>query len=60
MMVHQARFAQAGGLSQHANRSAVVTVPVEYFPATVEEIAFIYFFDWHFAERSYGKDKCKE
>jgi len=38
----------------------VVTVPVEYFPATVEEIAFIYFFDWHFAERSYGKDKCKE
>jgi hypothetical protein len=34
-------------------------MPVKNFPATVEEIAFIYFFDWHYTERSYGKDMGK-
>ena len=55
--MHKAGFAQSRCLGKHTDGGAVVPVPVEYFPAAVQQFRFIYFFNWHYTERSYGKGK---
>jgi hypothetical protein len=47
MVVHEPRFAQPRGLSQHTDRGAVVAVLVENLPAAVQEFLLFNFFNWH-------------